>query len=247
MESETRCKWPLSWHLLQCSHGSRVWLPRRCRRCSGCKQARRNKVLARIAGGLDGQPNSALLTLTTAPGTDWIKTMRAWQHMVKFLRKTSPKLEYAACKEEGSKNGMRHLHVILLNLNYTPQHLIAKRWRELTGAFVVRVERLRSDRAAVYVAKYVSKDLDAARKHVTFSKGYPPLPPPDVRLTHVAEAGPLGPNRVSLWTNHPGIVDFIVTDCPCFGDTHPVTMEEHRWLRFLQDHSPPVYRESSAQ
>ena len=173
--------------------------------------------------------------------------MRAWQHMVKFLRKSSPGLEYAACKEEGSTSGMRHLHVILLNLNYTPQHLISKRWRELTGAFVVRVERLRSDRAAVYVAKYVSKDLDAARKHVTYSRGYPQLPPPDVRLTHLKEAGPAGPSNVYQWTAHPGIVDYIVPECPCFGDSHHVTEEEHRWLRFLQDHSPPVYQASSAQ
>ena len=201
-------------------------------------------MLARIANGLSGRPNSALLTLTTAPGTSWIQTMRAWQHMVKYLRQTSPHLEYAACKEEGSNSGMRHLHIILLNLNYTPQHLIAKRWRELTGAFIVRVERLRSDRAAVYVAKYISKDLDAARKHVTYSKGYPKLPPPEIPLTHVRETGALGPSRVYEWTDHPGIVDSIAEGCPCFGDTHHVTEAEHRWLRFLQDHSPPVYQAS---
>lgn len=166
--------------------------------------------------------------------------MRSFQHLIKFLRKTSPRLEYAACKEEGSRTGMKHLHVILLNFTYTPQHTIARRWRELTGAFVVRVERLRSDRAGYYVAKYVSKDLDAARKHVTFSRGFPPLPPNPLKVAHVAETGPAGPARVGTWTAHPGIVDVIHPGCDCWGETQPVTMEHHRWLRYLQDHSPPA-------
>lgn len=185
-----------------------------------------------------------MLTLTTAKGADWKTTMRAWQHMVKWLRKRSPKLEYAACKEEGSSSGMKHLHVILLNLEYTPQHAISARWRELTGAWVVRVERLRSDRAHYYVAKYVSKDLDAARKHVTFSKGFPPLPPREERFTHVADTGYLGPGKVATWTNQPGIVDMMVPNCSCFGEPHPATMKELLWLRYLQDHSPPDYRAS---
>ena len=180
-----------------------------------------------------------MLTLTTAPGSDWKATMRAWQHMVKFLRKRSPKLEYAACKEEGSRTGMKHLHVILLNLEYTPQHMISARWRELTGAYVVRVERLRSDRAHYYVAKYVSKDLDAARKHVTFSRGFPPLPPPENRLSHVAEETYLGPRKTYFWTDHPGIVDNLREGCECFGTAHPVTLGETLWLRSLQAHSPP--------
>lgn len=166
--------------------------------------------------------------------------MRAWQHLVKFLRLTSPRLEYAACKEEGSKTGMKHLHVILLNFDYTPQFQIARRWRELTGAFVVRVERLRSDRAHYYVAKYVSKDLDAARKHVTFSRGFPPLPPNDVHLTHVKETIFTGPSNTYVWTDHPGIVDTLREGCSCFGAAHPVTFGETLWLRSLQAHSPPA-------
>lgn len=188
-----------------------------------------------------------MLTVTTKAGTDWPATMRAWQHLVKFLRKTSPELEYAACKEEGSSTGMRHLHVIVLNFEYTPQFAIAKRWRELTGAFVVRIERLRSDRAHYYVAKYVSKDLDAARKHVTFSKGFPPLPPPEHRLSHIAETGFTGPSRTYFWTAHPGIVDTMVENCSCFGEQHPVTIGETLWLRSLQAHSPPAYPASSAR
>ena len=242
MGDYTRCIYPLSWHLLMCPHGSRVWLPRRCRRCEGCRNARRARVIARLSHALAEKPGSAMLTLTTRPGTDWPQVMRAWQHMVKFLRRTSPELEYAACKEEGSSTGMRHLHVVLLNFNFLPQAQIARRWRELTTAHVVRIERLRSDRAGYYVAKYVSKDLTAARKHVTFSKGFPKLPPPAVRLTRVSEAPATGPLKVATWTNHPGIVDVILPECPCWGDSHPVTMEEHRWLRYLQDHSPPAFR-----
>jgi hypothetical protein len=170
--------------------------------------------------------------------------MRAFQHLIKFLRKTSPDLAYAACKEEGSDTGMRHLHVVLIGFQYTPQSSIARRWRELTGAFVVRIERLRSDRAGYYVAKYVSKDLDAARKHVTYSKNFPPLPPSDLKAAHVAETSYLGPSNVAIWTPMPGIVQTLVEGCRCFGEPHPVTMDEHRWLRFLQDHSPPDSRAS---
>lgn len=183
-----------------------------------------------------------MLTLTTRLGTDWPAIMRSWQHLVKSLRKTSPRLEYAACKEAGSKNGMRHLHIILLNLEFTPQSQIAHRWRELTGAHVVRIERLRSDRAHYYVAKYVSKDLDQARKHVTFSRGFPPLPPNPHPMKAVKETTYLGPSRVDVWTDRPGIVDVLVPGCPCFGEAHPTTMSEQLWLKSLQDRSPPGSR-----
>lgn len=199
-------------------------------------------MLARLAHALKGASGSALLTVTTPPQRTWPEVMRSWQHLVKFLRETSPNLQYAACKEEGSHTGMKHLHVILLNLEYTPQFKIAQRWRELTGAFVVRVERLRSDRAHYYVAKYVSKDLDAARKHVTFSKGFPPLPKDGPRLTHVNETSFTGPSKTYFWTDSPGIVDTLVEGCPCFGEAHPVTVGETLWLRSLQAHSPPAYR-----
>lgn len=197
-------------------------------------------MLARLANALEGAQGSALLTVTSPPERTWPEVMRAWQHMVKFLRQTSPNLHYAACKEEGSRTGMKHLHVILLNFEYTPQFKIAQRWRELTGAFVVRIERLRSDRAHYYVAKYVSKDLDAARKHVTFSRGFPPLPPPEHRLTHVKETLFTGPSNTYTWTDHPGIVDTLREGCSCFGAPHPVTVGETLWLRSLQAHSPPV-------
>lgn len=239
MASETRCAQPLGWHLLMCQHGSRVWLPQRCRKCLGCHNNRRAKVIARIGGGLEGRPGSAMLTLTTRPGTPWPDVMRAWSHMVKWLRKRSPELEYAACKEEGSANGMRHLHAILLNLEFTPQAQIARRWRELTGAHVVRVERLRSDRAHYYIAKYVSKDLTAARKHVTFSRGWPKLPAREDRLTHLAELPAFGPSNVRVWTAHPGIVQHMAEGCECWGETHPVTLGEHLWLGYPLDHSLP--------
>lgn len=197
-------------------------------------------MVARIGNGLEGKPNSAMLTLTSVPGTTWPEFMRAWSHMVKMLRNTSPELQYAACKEEGSKTGMRHLHVVLLNLNYTPQSAIAWKWRQLTGAHVVRIERLRTDRAHYYVAKYVSKDLDAARKHVTFSRGFPPLPPPEHRLTHVAETNQYGPSNVRIWTDAPGIVQNLEEGCDCFGETHDGTLQEHLWLKSLMAHSPPV-------
>jgi len=237
----------MGWHLLMCTHGSRVWLPQRCRKCEGCHANRRAKVIARIGNGLEGKEGSAMLTLTTKPGTSWPDTMRSFQHLVKWLRKTSPLLQYAACKEEGSANGMKHLHVVLLGLNYTHQSLIAARWRELTGAHVVRVERLRSDRAHYYVAKYVSKDLTAARKHVTFSRGWPPLPPREDKLTHLAELPAFGPSNVRVWTNHPGIVQHLAEGCSCWGETHPVRLDEHLWLRYPLDHSPPVLVASSGR
>ncbi len=212
-------------------------MPRRCRKCSGCARARRGKVIARINHGLTGREDSAMLTLTSRPGTDWKKFMAEWSHLLRFLRKTSPHLEYAACKETGSDSGMKHLHVVLVGFRYTPQAAISKEWCRLTGARVVDIRRLKGSHAAAYVAKYVSKQLDGTRKSVTFSRGWPKLPPPESRPTPLDTCPSYGPQVVHEFTSRGAIVVVIVPGCQCWGETRAAEYKDHLWLRWLQDHS----------
>jgi hypothetical protein len=201
-------------------------------------------VLARLHAGIDTLPNLGFLTLTSTPDTSWETIMAEWSHMVRFLRRRSPQLEYAAIKEQGARSGMKHLHVLLLRFEYTAQHDISEQWRHLTGAWVVNIQRPPGNEAAGYCAKYVSKDLTTARKNVTFSKGWPKLPPSDLHLVPLEELGCHGPTNVRIWTEKGGIVDTLSNGCQCFGSTHPATLMEHLWLKSLPGRSPPLFRAS---
>lgn len=247
MDTEAFCRYPAGWHLLQCGHGSRVWLPKRCRVCVGCRAARRGKVLARLHAGIATSSNTGFLTLTSLPGTPWPAVMKAFALLVRALKKRSPLLAYAAIKEVGSRNGMCHLHVLLLNFNYTPQAQIARRWRQLTGAWVVNVQRVAGPQAAVYCAKYVSKGDVVWRKTVTYSRGWPPLPDLECSARVIAELGPAGPQKWSAVTPMRGLVVKLEAGCSCFGACAPTPPEVVYWLRYLQGHSPPVSPAESVQ
>ena len=214
-----------------CQHASRAWFPRRCRKCPGCLQTKRNKTLAKILSGLGATEEHAFLTLTSRTGTPWPDIMRAWTRMVAFLREDSPFLQYAAVKEEGSSTGMRHLHVILLNFAYTPQKIISRKWFSLTSAWVVNIKRIEGQHAAAYVAKYVAKDDLPLRKKVTYSRAWPKLEPALnlTWLTHREWWNP--PPFAENWTADGALVVFKREDCPCFAFARPPTMEQVDWLR----------------
>jgi len=220
-----------------CAHGSRVWMPRRCRRCAGCLAAKRNKAILRIARGATLDPHAAMLTLTSRPGQTWEGLMREWCHMVRFLRKRSPDLEYAASKEEGSATGMKHLHVVLVNFRYTHNATISAEWKRLTGAHIIRIERLRSESAFAYVAKYVSKSMLATRKNITYSRGWPKLEELDRPALHIGEPLEYGPSLVKQFTDAGAIVVHITPGCECWGHVRPAAEGDHWWLKSLMDHS----------
>ena len=65
---------------------------------------------------------------------------------------------------EYQRNGTAHLH-ILVN-RYVHQRQLANDWRRITGdSFVVDVRPVDAQRAAHYVAKYLSKALDSRQEH----------------------------------------------------------------------------------
>lgn len=168
--------------------------------------------------------------------------MKAFSRLIRFLRRSSPKLEYAAVKEEGSRSGMQHLHVLLLNFNFTPQAQISREWRHLTGAWVVDVQRVEGSRAQAYCAKYVSKQLDSTRKNVTYSKGWPPLPPFARTAIAIDELDYFGPSKWLGVTDQHGLMALLKPDCSCFGTMHETTLGEVLWLKSLKGRSPPLYR-----
>lgn len=236
------CIRPKGWQLLACAHGSRVWFPQRCRQCLGCRRAKRNKVLARILSGLDQSDQIAFLTLTSKTGTGWPQIMRAWTRMVAFLRQQSPYLQYAAVKEQGSSTGMRHLHVILLNFAFTPQQIISRRWRQLTGAWVVNIQRIQGTRTAGYVAKYVGKDDMPLGKQVTFSRHWPKLPARPSLGWLTATDWYQFPRGWSEITTSGGLTQFLAEDCDCYAFARPPTWEDNDWLRFSEARSQQAYR-----
>ena len=237
MGSDTRCKSPSGWTLYQCTHGSRVWLPKRCRHCAGCAQARRNKTIAKIIGGTASASHVAMLTLTSTPETDWKTIMAAWSRMARYLRKRSPFMTYAALKEEGTLNGMKHLHVIMVNFAYTPQTALSQEWRRLVGAHIVDIRRVDGSRAATYVAKYVAKSFADVRKSATYGRGWPKLPPLPRTAQALDSCGPWGPLKFSGVTADSGLVALLAPECSCWGDISPPTEGVHWWLKSLMARS----------
>jgi hypothetical protein len=242
MPADTRCSSPKGWTLFQCPHGSRVWLPRRCRHCPGCGQSRRNRLIVRLLAGTSTAQTVTLLTLTSVPSSDWPLIMREWSHMVRWLRRASPSITYAAIKEAGTRSGMKHLHVLILNLDYVPQARISAEWARLTGAPIVDVRRVAGDHAAAYVAKYVSKGPASCLKSVTFGRDWPKPEPLPRTARAIDSIGPWGPQKFTAVTSQYGLVANLAPDCTCWGDVNPNCLEAHLWLKSIQDHSPPGSR-----
>ena len=210
-------------------------MPKRCRACAGCAQAKRGKTIAKIAGGLTAYAGGAFLTLTSRPDQTWPGLMKEWSHMVRWLRRTSPGLLYAAVKEEGSNSGMKHLHVVLVNMNFTPQAEISAEWARLTGAWIVDIQRIEGSQAAGYVAKYVAKDMGELRKHTTYSRGWPALPKSELHALPVPPAPPYGPPGPLTWASAGGLIAFLAVGCEHFGQATQLTERQHWWLKSLTD------------
>lgn len=99
--------------------------------------------------------------------------MTKWSTLVRKARKAWGHFEYAVVKEEGGKNGMRHLHAIWSGITWVPKEWLRSTWRNLIGAFVVDVRRVTEKTIGAYLAKYLSKGALVARKVLTLSKGWP--------------------------------------------------------------------------
>lgn len=202
------CETPRGWRLVACSGGGKWWQVLRCRKCSGCWEWWRGRTVARIKEVAAKSEGVYLLTLTSrgrllADGTytwpDWAVIMRRFASFCKSARLRWKNFSYAAVKEEGTRYGMRHLHVVIVEGPTTTAPLLncrrgsgaavrsiwerllrrwaSKAWCDRTGAWVVDVQKVGSvmggGRLARYVAKYLAKGDDRfQRKLVSFSSGW---------------------------------------------------------------------------
>lgn len=156
----------------------------RCKTWSCPYCSRRN--LAILRGRATAGLPTKLLTLTTRPLKH--ETPKACHdrcrpritRLLGWLRKKYGAIEAMTILER-TKRGFPHWH-LLVRANYLPQGEISSRWERLTGARVVDIRRIKSDREAViYVTKYVTKAVrhpPALRlgRIVSFTKKYSPKP-----------------------------------------------------------------------
>lgn len=117
-----------------------------------------------MALAASGEPNK-ILTLTVNPERGGSPLDRrnmlhdAWKKLVKRIirRFKFPAVHYLAFLER-TKRGEPHLH-ILLRCPYIPQRWLAGQMRDLIGAPICWIEKIKGTRQAIkYVTKYVTKE-----------------------------------------------------------------------------------------
>lgn len=139
--------------------------------CPQCRSKRRRRLMAEAARG---NPNR-FLTLTCNPRVGASPEERrslmgkALATLAKRLRRRygPSNFEYfVVC--ESTVLGEPHLHV-LVRSPFIPQKLLSSAWRQLMGAPIVDIRKVKDrSKAVTYVAKYVSKSPE----HFGFSKRY---------------------------------------------------------------------------
>lgn len=115
-----------------------------------------------------GSHATAFLTLTASvqahatPLAAFKSLRKAWPRLVQRMRRLRPhdSIEYLWVWET-TRAGFPHLHV-LLKAPFIPKRWLSRQWQELTGSPIVDIRRIDdSERAAFYVAKYLTKALNA--------------------------------------------------------------------------------------
>lgn len=115
-----------------------------------------------------GSGATAFLTLTASvqahrtPLAAFQSLRRAWPRLVQRMRRLRPhdSIEYLWVWET-TRAGFPHLHV-LLKAPFIPKRWLSRQWQELAGSPIIDIRRIDdSERAAFYVAKYLTKRLDA--------------------------------------------------------------------------------------
>lgn len=138
----------------------------RCKRwsCPVCSQINRNRVIgiARRA-----KPR-ALLTLTVrstdyASPDDAAEALKRGLRLLRLRLKRHPRLtnfQFLAVFEK-HKSGWPHLH-LLIRGSFLPWQELRRMWEGITGSYMVDIRRIASEgQAALYVSKYIGKDLAA--------------------------------------------------------------------------------------
>lgn len=166
-------------------------------RCPRCSKIKAFKLQQRMALT---RPNR-FLTLThhprdgESPPEALVRMRRDWHIMQRRLQRANSHtpLRYLLVVE-WTGAGFPHFH-ILLNSRFLPQRTISRAWKEIHGAPIVDIRRVRQPkRAAKYLSKYLTKatPLPPRMRRWSCSRGYlPPLPlyvptdlPPDLTWTY---------------------------------------------------------------
>lgn len=91
---------------------------------------------------------------------------------------------------------MRHLHVLFLGLRWVPYAALSAKWKRLTGAWAVDIQRVAGGKVAGYISRYIGQGMAVILgKAVTFSKGWVRTARP--KLLEVAVD--VGEPRVRAW------------------------------------------------
>ena len=175
--------------MLVCEHGTRVYKPLRCRRCEGCIRHKASLQIARLIVALAPATDITFLTLTSLPDTDWKRIMRAWSSFVRWLRVRAPAAQYAAVKEEGPSTGMKHLHVLLIDMPFVPWEDASDAWKRVTGAWNVSIQRVDGAKAIRYITKHTWKAFIPGSKNITFSAHFPKIEHTDPCLMFKEKVG----------------------------------------------------------
>lgn len=157
----------------------------------GCRFCSANMCRRLAAKTRDAKPNR-MLTLTIDPslwGTPraaFDATRRKLPIFIAYLRKKFGPIEYLRVTEL-TRAGWPHYH-LLVRSGFLPHPVLAKKWRELTGARIVDIRQvLPRWNAYTYLLKYLTKlsSIEWTERHVSFSKQFfpeeqrpsgPPLP-----------------------------------------------------------------------
>ena len=167
------CASPKGWARVVCEHLAVYWKPLRCKQCEGCLRWKTKRVIAQVLTGLEGDEKwKSFVTLTTIQAPSWSWVMTRFQKLVRWLRSTYGPVEYAAIKQEGTSTGMKHLHLLLLGPAWIPYATLSQKWKSISGAWSVDIQRVSSSGVAGYVARYVAAGSVILGKAVTFSKGW---------------------------------------------------------------------------
>lgn len=135
------------------------------------------------------------LTLTWSPTTSpcaadaWKPFSIAINRLMKRLRRHNPTQPIGYCLVwETTKAGYPHAH-ILMSSPFIPQKVIRRHWKQLTGASIVDIRRIRSPRGVTtYLAKYLTKanTVPSGMKHYRSSRHYlPPLPKVSITILDI--------------------------------------------------------------
>lgn len=231
MESrDTRCRAPKGWATIRCKHGSRVWVPLRCRRCLPCLKARRRKIIARIIVGSHDESWVGFLSLTSLPGTTWPYMMAYWSRMCRWLRKGAPSMQYVAVKQEGEETGMRHLHLVVYPWVWIDQAKISAEWLRISGAWNADIRRVNGAIAGAHIAAYVGESDLPLAKIVTYSRSWPKLPKDAVWRKHGVQLSMIPVPRSTIETVEGNLVEYQAPRCDCLEGVRPIEEDTLDWL-----------------